>query len=247
MSRFYIPGKNIDTRKKEIVASGDEAHHITDVMRLKESERVRVFDGEGNEYLGLIERIDKYSKEVYIIIEETLEVSSEKNLEIILAQAITKKNKMDYIIEKATELGVNKVIPLITDRTIVRPDEKGARKKHDRWVKIAVEAAKQCGRSVIPEVENIKKYKDVIGGMDDYSLAIMAHLEDETIPIKEVIKGFKKGKIIIFIGPEGDFTSDEILQAKANGCKFVSLGDRVLKSDTAGLYALSVISYEAGV
>jgi len=151
---------------------------------------------------------------------------------------------MDYIVEKATELGVSRIVPLVSERTVVRPDDDSSDKKVERWHKIAVEASKQCGRTDVPSVEKIARYKEVLGDIEGYDLTLVACLTKDTIPIKEALKGFKAGKILIFIGPEGDFTLEEIGMASAGNCKFVSLGKRVLKSDTAGLFALSVIGYE---
>jgi 16S rRNA (uracil1498-N3)-methyltransferase len=152
---------------------------------------------------------------------------------------------MDYIVEKATELGVERVIPLVSERTIVRPDDAGRQKKVARWNKIAAEAAKQCGRIDVPEVQEVSRYEDVIKGLDDYDLVLFAHLYEKTVPMKEAIKDLKSGRIIVFIGPEGDFTPNEVKALKDRGnCKFISLGKRVLKSDTAGLFVLAALNYE---
>jgi len=163
---------------------------------------------------------------------------------VTLAQCVPKKEKMDYIVEKATELGVYSIIPLLSERTIVKPAEKSASNKITRWKKIAREAAKQCGRIDVPQITEIKKFYNVIDKIDSFDLALMACLSEETIGIKESINDFESGKIIIFIGPEGDFTSEEITMAKETSCKLISLGRRILKSDTAGLYVLSIMNYE---
>jgi 16S rRNA (uracil1498-N3)-methyltransferase len=165
--------------------------------------------------------------------------------DITLAQAIPKKAKMEHIVEKATELGVSRVIPLVTGRTIVRPDELGREKKVLKWKKIAAESSKQCGRVDVPPVENITRLEDLVKALDEYDLALLAHVSEKTEPIKKALTGFKSGKIIVFIGPEGDFTPEEIKMVEGKGnCRFISLGKRVLRADTAGLFVLSILNYE---
>jgi len=240
MSRFYAPGENI--KGNLIHIDGQEARHILNVMRLGSGDKVVVFDGTGKEYAGFIKEVKSKS-----LIVEIIKVKSPKKEilpAITLAQAIPKKQKMDYIVEKATELGVSEIIPVISERTIVKVDEIKLDKRSRRWQKIAEEAAKQCGRSDIPKIKKADKFYNVISSVNDYDLSLIAHLAEERIPLKESLIGFRNGKIIVFIGPEGDFTPEEILMAKETPSKFISLGSRVLKSDTAGLYVLSILNYE---
>jgi len=163
--------------------------------------------------------------------------------EITLAQAIPKKGKMDDIVEKVTELGVGRIVPVLSERTVVRPDDDSGKKKVERWRKIAVEAAKQCGRTSVPEIGEITGFGEIAVNLDQYDLVLLACLSDQTSSIKEVLSGFRSGKILVLIGPEGDFTPEEIRLAYRDNCRLVSLGQRVLKSDTAGLFVLSVLNY----
>ncbi len=245
MSRFYVPKENV--RKNVIVIDGREAHHILDVMQLREKDKVVAFDGTGNEYTGFIKEIDKRGKRITVEVVRTETPAAESIPEITLAQALPKKSKMDHIVEKATELGAARVIPLITERTIVRPNAAGCKKKVERWRKIAVEASKQCGRVSVPEIEEVSLYGDVVSRMDGYDLALLACLTDKTVPIKKALAGFKSGKILVLIGPEEDFTPEEARLARRDNCRLVSLGRRVLKSDTAGLFVLSALVYEFSV
>lgn len=245
MSRFYVPKENIG--KKQIIVSGKEAHHLLDVMRIKEGDTVVVFDGTGNEYTGYLEKADARSGKAIVEIVRSEKLSPEATVRVTLAQAIPKMNKMDYIVEKATELGVESVIPVISARTIVRPAESACLKKVDRWRKIAVAAAKQCGRADVPRICEVARYPDVAGGMDDYDLVLMAHLEKSTVSLKAALEGFRAGNVLVLIGPEGDFQGDEIALAEGNNCRFVSLGKRVLKSDTAGLFVLAALNYAFSV
>ena len=240
MSRFYAPKENV--KGDLIYVDGQEARHILNVMRLKESDSVVVFDGTGREYKGFIKEAGPKSLTVKVI--STKEPVGEDVPQITLVQAIPKKEKMDYIIEKATELGASCIIPVMTERTVVKLDEDKAKIRVERWARLAKEAAKQCGRADVPRIEEVQKFYNVIDRVNEFDLALMACLSDNTISIKEAITDFEKGKIIVFIGPEGDFTPDEIVMAKDTSCKYVSLGKRVLKSDTAGIFLLSILNHE---
>lgn len=244
MSRFYVPPRNIG--EDRIMIEGEEAHHAIDVMRLKEGDSVVIFDGTGREFSCSVSGIDAKAKTLTAkIISASNYVGSSASFEITLAQALPKKSKMDYIVEKATELGVSRIIPVVTERTIVRPDEDGAGKKTARWKKIAIEAAKQCRRVSVPEIEDVMLFKDIASLAGSHDLCLLACLTDKTVPLKEPLASFRSGRIFVMIGPEGDFTPTEIsFMEKIKNCRLVSLGERVLKSDTAGLFVLSAINYE---
>lgn len=240
MARFFSPKNNI---KDDLIhIDGQEARHILNVMRLKENDKVVVFDGTGKEYAGFIKQTKPKSLTVEIITTRIPKTEALPN--VTLAQAIPKKEKMDYVVEKATELGVAGIIPVVSERTIVRLESDKAINKLARWKKITREAAKQCGRSRVPEIKDVQKFYNVIDNINNFDLALMGCISEEAIGLKEAVSDFKTGKIIVFIGPEGDFTPDEILMAKDTSCKLISLGKRVLKSDTAGLFVLSVLNYE---
>lgn len=240
MSRFYIPKGSV--REKEISVSGEEAHHILDVMRLKKLDAVTAFDGEGMEYSGFIKSVGRNS----LVIQITSEVSTGHPQEypVTLIQAIPKKDNMDYIVEKATELGVTAILPVVTERTIVRWNDQKRHDHAERWRAISREAAKQCGRTVIPRIEEIKKFTDALSAAEDKGLKLIAALTDKAVDMKKKVSGFKGGAITLAIGPEGDFTPGEIEAAEKHGFKAVSLGRRVLKSDTAGLAAIAALNYE---
>ena len=255
MSRFFVSREFI--KADSIYITGLEAHHILDVMRLKVSDEVVVFDGSGREYTGIVKAANRKSLEVRI--KSTRESSAERGILLTLIQAIPKKDKMDYIAEKATELGVSRIIPVTTERTI--PEWNDAKKANivERWRKLAREAAKQCGRSDIPEISPIMSIDEAVRGFEEFDLKLIAVLSDKAIKLKDALKGtiqsaeersrrlnvgYVPVTIVIAIGPEGDFTPEETEDAKSAGFKIVSLGSRVLKSDTAGLAVLSMINYE---
>jgi 16S rRNA (uracil1498-N3)-methyltransferase len=151
---------------------------------------------------------------------------------------------MDYVVEKATELGVGRIIPVVSERTIPRWKDAKKEALKERWRKIAVEASKQCGRSDIPVIDDIVEFADCIAKIGTCPLRLIAALSDEAIPLKDTLRDFKGDGIAVAIGPEGDFTPEEIEVAKSGGFKLISLGPRVLKSDTAGLSVLAAINYE---
>ena len=240
MSRFYVSPERIKNNLIHIV--GREAHHIIDVMRLKETDSVVVFDGTGAEYTGFIK--DKSAKKVTVEIVKTKKPILKRRAEITLVQAIPKKAKMDYIVEKATELGVSAIIPIISERTVIRLEDERRRSKVERWKKIAISAAKQCGRADVPLVQDVQKFYFVLDKVNNYDVTLLACLSEEAEKINEALDNFETGRIILFIGPEGDFTPEEITMAKRTSARFITLGDLVLKSDTAGISALSILNYE---
>lgn len=240
MSRFYVPKESI--RGNIITIRGQEAHHIIDVMRLKKLDKVVTFDGTGREYSGFIKDIKPRLVTVEVIQSRT--PFGRETSRITLVQAIPKKDKMDYIVEKSTELGVHSIIPVVTRRTIPDWDESKRSSHVQRWRKLATEASKQCGRADIPQVEDIRPFSDCLEGLGDYDLALIAALDDAAVNLKEAIADFMGGKVIVAIGPEGDFAPDEVEQARKAGFRLVSLGSRVLKSDTAGLAVMAILNYE---
>ncbi len=240
MSRFFVPKECV--KGNLIHIGGKESHHITDVMRLKALDKVVTFDGTGKEYSGFIREVK--NKSVTIEIVEVKSPAGKDRARITLIQAIPKKDKMDYIVEKSTELGVSSIIPVVTGRTIPDWDEDKKSAIVERWNKIAREASKQCGRSDIPEISQIKDFSAIAADASGYDLALIAALDDRAVKLRDMLKPLTGGKVVIAIGPEGDFTPDEIKSARDGGFKLVNLGPRVLKSDTAGLFVLAILNYE---
>lgn len=240
MSRFYVPKDSVN--RDTIVIGGDEAHHIVDVMRLKPFDTIVAFDGTGREYAGSIRSVKRGSVVIEII--RVIEPSRSRAVRITLIQAIPKKAKMDYIVEKATELGVRSIIPVITERTVPDWDQEKRLSSARRWRKIALEASKQSSRSEIPEVADIKDFVEVIGSAGKGGIALIPTLGEGLVSLKDAITGYNGDSATIAIGPEGDFTPGEVKSAEDAGFRAVSLGSRVLKSDTAGLAVLAILDYE---
>ena len=241
MSRFFAPKENV--KGDRIFIDGPEAKHILNVMRLAVNDRVVIFDGTGREYAGFIESAKPKSLVVKVV---TVKKPAPEALpSVTLIQAIPKKDKMDYILEKSTELGVSEIWPVMTKRTVVAVRDEKTEARTRRWQAIAREASKQCGRKDVPPVRPVSDYGEVVKSLDGYDICLMACLSGETIGIKQAIAGFRHGRAAVMIGPEGDFTEEEIDAVREiRNCKLISLGERVLKSDTAGLYVLSCFNYE---
>ncbi len=212
-----------------------------------------VFDGESQEYECVIDDIAKDKAELSVLrlrsglmvsIVEPSVVRAGKalsiKLDLTLACALPKKVKMDYIIEKTVELGVDRIIPIKTERTIVEYSPEKAKEKLKRWQAIAIEASKQCGRIKLPEIKPVSGFDKIVSQVKNYELAVIPHLGPGNKSLKEIFCDSRPSSLIIFIGPEGDFSGREIKLAKENGCIGVSLGDLVLKVDTA---AISVIAF----
>jgi len=240
VSRFFVPRGSV--KGNTISVSGDEAHHIVDVMRLKVSDGVVTFDGLGREYTGVITKADKRS--LVIEVKSVRESESLSGPRVTVIQAIPKREKIEYFIEKATELGVSVIMPVTSERTI--PDWSDEKKAShlERWRKLAREASKQCGRLDVPEISKIAEFRGLLADIKNDGIKLIAALDDRAVPIKTALQGSGTAGVIIAIGPEGDFTPGEVNAAVDHGFRIVSLGPRVLKSDTAGLFVLSVIGNE---
>jgi len=240
--RFYVPPESIFPLKNLIqIKDKTEAHHIRDVMRLKKGDMVDIFDGNGREYSCFIEEVRK--GEVIIKIKEELSPEHDAPFHITLYQAVPKKAKMDFIIEKTVELGVARIVPMITDRTV--PESKDFSKKAERWKRIGMASSKQCGRRILPVISDITDFNSALIGSKQKDIAIFASLDKGSKPLKGILRGLAHKNIAVFIGPEGDFSPREISMAKENGCRMCSLGNLILKSETAAIYILSCLSYES--
>jgi 16S rRNA (uracil1498-N3)-methyltransferase len=224
-----------------------EAHHCLDVLRLGVRSRVVVFNGQGAEITAEITAIGKgivHLKELISTKMKPLRCA------ITLAQAIPKGKNMDLIIQKATELGVAKIVPLISDRTVVQLEEGELPKKREKWKQVMIEAAKQSGQDWLPAIAGPLTPKQFFAEFDRYELPLIASLQNDARSFKKVLANFREqhgrrpNSALILIGPEGDFTPAETSWAKSAGCVPVSLGPIVLRTETAAIYSLSVLAYE---
>ena len=250
LNRFYVPPERI--KQGEAIIEGPEANHLTRVLRLQPGEQVRVFDGQGNEYLSRIREIN--GPRVFVTLEAEPEtditVKREPPLKVILAQGLPKGDKMELIIQKGTELGAARVIPLVTERTVVRLEPDRAVKRQQRWQKVAAEAARQSQRSLIPRVDLPISFNEVLKALPDpeTNLCLIPWEDESACFIKPVLRERADipRSVWIFIGPEGGFSAAEIEQARAAGVIPVSLGPRILRTETAGFTVLTMLLYEWG-
>ncbi|MGQ9509852.1 MAG: 16S rRNA (uracil(1498)-N(3))-methyltransferase [Thermodesulfobacteriota bacterium] len=242
MARFYIPHPIIKNGKLRI--EGSEVRHIRRVLRLKAGDGVVIFDGEEKEYQGTI--IKHEPRAVIVRIQKIIPVHKESPLEITAAQSILKGEKMDYFIQKAAELGVVRIIPFFSSRSVPLLDKSKRLSRYHRWQKIAIEASKQCGRGKVPEVLPLQDFSEMIRLATENSIRLILW-EKERRRLKEIFKEQKKVKDIIFVvGPEGGFGEKEIEEAQKNGFITISLGERILRAETASLCLLSILQYEWG-
>ena len=245
MHKFFTEKENFYENKAKIL--GDDVKHLYKVLRLNEGDTIVLNNCVGEEFLGEIKDISK--TEVLVDIKEKLEINNESEVKIYLFQGLPKSQKMDLIVQKGTELGVLEFIPTITERVDIKL--KGDFKKLDRLNRIALEAAKQSKRTIVPTVSNPIDFKSAIDRLNTMDLVLVPYENQEGYGIKSLINELKddanKIKTIgVLIGPEGGFENSEIQELKENGAKIITLGKRILRTETAGFVCVSLINYELG-
>lgn len=245
MPRFYIPPArwNLD----RLVLDEAETHHATDVLRMKAGDHATVFNGEGAAATVELASIGKRAIDLKLLHPTQ---SAAPACKIVLGQAIPKGKNMDLIVQKATELGAASIIPLMTERTVVQFDARDAEKKREKWQGVAIEACKQCGQNWLPSVHPPQTLSALFQNGPVFDLLLIASLQPDALHPKAVLsdylqeKGAKPASVLVLIGPEGDFTPAEIALAKEHGCRPITLGPIVLRTETAALYCVSVLNYE---
>lgn len=240
IQRIFVSKENIT--HPDIIISGSDVRYISNVLRLKKEDKIAIFDGSNKEYLTKIEYVSKDKINCKILNENIIE--DKIDVDITLAQAIPKGRKMDFIVEKATELGVTRIIPVNTERTIPKINQD----KIIRWNRIAKESSEQCGRYKLPLIDEITDFEEVLKEIKNYDLAIMPWELEAQVHIKDILKNnpIGKKKIFVIIGAEGGFSLTEVSKARDNGVVTVSLGKLILRVETASLTTLSIINYEWG-
>lgn len=242
MYHFYVEPEAVSENTVRI--TGSDVNHIKNVLRMHSGEEIMVLDGTGMEYHCEIETI---SDEIVAKVLEAKKTEAELSVRLLLFQGLPKKDKMELIIQKAVELGVSEIIPVLTKRTVVKlEDKKKEQKKLERWQAIAEAAAKQSGRGIIPKVKEAVKFADAVRQAGELDEALIPYeLAEGMDEARAYVKGLHGKKTIgIFIGPEGGFEPDEIAMAREAGIHPITLGKRILRTETAGLCILSVIMFE---
>ncbi len=216
----------------------DEAHHCRHVLRLRDGDTVNIFDGRGHEAQCAIAKITNQAVQLNVLTQTS---TPALRCRITLAQAVPKKS-MDLIVQKATELGVTAIVPVLSERTIVRIDEDAA--KLDRWREIALESCKQCGNNWLPVIEPPRKATEFFANAGKFDLKLIASLQPGAQPLKQILPAQMPASVLVLIGPEGDFTPAEISEARNAGCLPLSLGPLILRAETAAIYTLSILHHE---
>lgn len=242
MNRFYCDSSDV-LGDKIVVADFDQVHHLKDVLRFKPGERAEIFDNRGNVYSVRLESISEKQAE-FKVQEKKSGVNKPRQIQVTIACAIPKKSKIDDIIDRVTQLGVDRIIPLMSQRVIVRIEPDKGQQRRKRWEKIALSASKQSRRNTVPVVDPVTDFSGLIARSREFDLKLIPNLLGERKTLKEVLTGINPQNVLVLIGPEGDFTPGEIKSAIKAGFIPVTFGDSVLRVETACLYIASVLSYE---
>ena len=243
MYQFFVEPHQIQGNR--IIIEGNDVNHIKNVLRMKPGEEIAVSNGvDGKEYRCGITALeeDRILCELRFIKEDGVELSSQ----VYLFQGLPKADKMEMIIQKCVELGVHAVIPVATKRCVVKLDDKKAKSKIGRWQGIAEAAAKQSKRRIVPEVMDVMSFKQALQFVKDFDVKVIPYeLAEDMSKTREIIGALKPGqKIAVFIGPEGGFDESEIREALESGVEPITLGKRILRTETAGLTVMSWIMYQ---
>lgn len=241
MARFFVQKEKITDN--QIIIDGADAHHIARSLRMAEGDEAIVCDGEGGEYRCSLTRIR--DEECRCEILERLDSKTEPKVSITLCMAYPKGDKLEVVIQKAVELGASRIIPFESSRCIKRPKAEKAEKQTARLSRIAEEAAKQCGRSKIPTVTPPMSYLQMLDAASEAELSILCYENEEGLTVKDLLSGREAPKsVAIVVGSEGGFSPEEACMAIKRGCVSVSLGNRILRCETAPSFILSALSYE---
>lgn len=240
MDRFFADKIQGDLA---FIDSEEEIKHISRTLRMQEGDVVEIFDGKGKEYIARLDQIDK--KSIQLKVMEEVEINRELNTFITVYQGIPKAQKMELIVQKLTEIGVSRMVPVKFERCIRLIDEKEV-KQIQRWQKIALEACKQSKRTLVPLIEKSMDIKTLAQDIKNNDLSLLFYENEEALNVKELLKALdkKQTKVGIIIGPEGGITETERELLISAGAKSVLLGNRILRTETAAIYGASIISYE---
>lgn len=253
MPKFFVSGEQVDSGRIRII--GDDVNHIKNVLRMKVDDVFNVCDRDSK--INYKVKIDMFEQnEIICDIIDTYENSVESNVKVHIYQGLPKADKMELIIQKCVELGVGEITPVDMKRCVVKLNDKDKVKKIDRWNKIAEVAAKQSGRDIVPRVCNVKNVNDICLEFSNYDVVILCYENEEKLLLKDVFKGLYETKITsedmlngelkiaVIIGPEGGVDVSEVKYMEQHGAKVVSLGKRILRTETVAISLLSIIMYE---
>ena len=245
MHRFYVPPEQCGG--SPIFLTGAEAHHALRVLRIQPEEQVTVLDGAGRQFVCKVEQSARERVTLAIVETKTMPLPFGR---ITLLQAIPKGKLIESIIQKATELGVSRIVPLLSERVVMHLDEKEARRKAVKWQAVAVEAIKQSGAAWLPKIEMPMTPQHFLERNETFELRLLASLQQDSRHPREFFNSFlqKEGRkpsfVCVWVGPEGDFSAQESELIKDSGAFPITLGALVLRVETAAIYSLSILNYE---
>ncbi len=244
MHRFFVPVEDISDQTI-VIRSKEDVKHAVKALRIQTGEEIEVSDGQGNEFVCQVTDLDQGLVEARIIEKSTNQ--RESGVKVTLYQGLPKSDKLELIIQKVTELGATEIVPLALERCVVKlKDDKSTTKKLDRWNRIAYEAAKQSKRGVLPEVSKPMNLKQMLDQMNRHDLVIVPYEGEQAQGIKGVLRAQPAKSVGIVIGSEGGFEQEEVEKLIAAGAKSVTLGPRILRTETAGIIATGIVQYELG-
>jgi len=248
MSKFFVNQFQINNNRITII--GEDVNHIVNVLRLKENDKIEICNSDTSENYNT-KIISINNENVICEIYEKINKTSESNIYINIFQGLPKADKMELIIQKCVELGVKEITPVKMERCIVKLDSKSESKKIERWQKISEVASKQSGRDFITKINNIKNIKDICNLISKYDILLVAYECEEQNSLKQEIHKLKKLnrvdlKIGIVIGPEGGINKEEIEKMEQAGAKTITLGNRILRTETVAFVMASILQYELG-
>lgn len=244
LRRFFV--QKIDEKQAHLVITGTEARHISRVLRMGPGDRIILFDGQGARFQAVIESAQK--NEVRAALEKTLPPPSPSPLEITLCQSLLKSRSMDYMIQKASELGVDRILPFFSQRTAVKVPAQSLANKVRHWRQIALSAAKQCDRTKPAEIGKPVSLPELLVRLQkEHALKIILWEQEERADLRDLLKTSRNaGKVAAIVGPEGGFGFEEIARARLSGFKPIFLGPRILRAETAAIVLVALLQYEWG-
>ena len=241
MHRFFVEPSQIG--EKEIVITGPDVNHIRNVLRMRAGEELLAADGQGSEYRCILRELQ--DSEIRAEICRKFSGSAELPSRITLFQGLPKSDKMDLIIQKCVELGVFRIVPVTTKRTVVKLDAKKEESRRKRWTAVSESAAKQSGRGIIPEISGVQSFQEAVEEAGELDVCLIPYEKAENMArTREILSGIPAGASIgVFIGPEGGFEEEEVREAMEAGARPITLGRRILRTETAGMAVLAMLGY----
>ncbi len=253
MDRFFVEPEHLNLDDRTLYIDGEDVKHISKVLRYGQGDEIEVCDSNGHEYICRIESIDKTRIDLSIV--DEVDINRESRIRVSLYQGVPKSTKMEIILQKLTEAGVDEIVLVNTKRSVVNIKGDKADKKFDRWERIIYEAAKQCKRGMIPKLRGILSFKEALEDMGKNDINICPYEVEKSLGIKEALQTGQVKKILenkdevrvgIFIGPEGGFAEEENEMVKAAGIASVTMGPRIFRTETASIVATAITLYELG-